>query len=241
MKRLCLAQRKPGRKHLSAFWRTCVTEGWSVETGKTGFVLGALASVLLLTGVPSSAGQGSRVTISGGRSPHHPRAHTGHRFGHRTYRHHGRSGHHDSFHYDRLGPSIDRLGPSIDRLGPGIRFHLGGHRGWRDHGSSGHIFRYYNRRHGHTHVHNPSCGHPYLYPYPSHDYLYPHHYPPHQVTVVVPPPVYVTTPYYCEPCGVGYAGVSLFHRHLERVHDIGAGEIEASLVDVQGRVVFSGY
>jgi hypothetical protein len=77
--------------------------------------------------------------------------------------------------------------------------------------------------------------------YPSAAYYPPSAPYPAAVPVVVPPRIIVTTPYYCGPCGIGFAGEGLFHDHVVIIHDVPGGTFESTLVDVDGRVVFVGY
>lgn len=206
--------------------------------GRIGLVLGVGALCVVVSGHTSAwAAQGERTLVAAGRAS--PRSHDGNRWHPGGESPHRRSESHGSFHYDRLGPSIDRLGP-------GIRFDLGGYEGQHDHGHSARSYRHpdyrnIHPRHRHAHRHDSHCDHILLRPNPRHYYGDPYGSPPSQVTVVVPPPVYVTTPYYCEPCAVGFVGVSLFHRHIETVHDIDVADIEGSLVDVGHRIIFGGY
>lgn len=55
----------------------------------------------------------------------------------------------------------------------------------------------------------------------------------------VPRSVVVTTPFFCDPCAVGFASPALFENHVH-AHGVPAGPIDDWLADVDGRLVFVG-
>jgi hypothetical protein len=57
---------------------------------------------------------------------------------------------------------------------------------------------------------------------------------------VAPPSVVVTTPFFCDPCAVGFASPALFQGHVRAMHGVPADQIDGWLTDVDGRLVFVG-
>ncbi len=62
----------------------------------------------------------------------------------------------------------------------------------------------------------------------------------HRADVVVPTTVAVTTPFFCDPCAVGFASPALFEGHVHATHGVPADAIDGWLTDVDGRLVFVG-
>ncbi len=127
--------------------------------------------------------------------------------------------------------------------------HGGGYGNWSGHGTGypktgncgGYWSTYY--RDPHHYPYRSFYGYyPYAGYYPYSGY-YPYGYLPNApvATVVVPERIVVTTPYYCGPCSVGFAGEALFLDHLRTVHAVPADGIEGSLLDLDGRTIFGGY
>jgi len=60
------------------------------------------------------------------------------------------------------------------------------------------------------------------------------------IAVVVPTTVVVVTPFFCDPCAVGFASAGLFQDHVQSMHGIPADAIDGWLADIDGRLVFVG-
>jgi len=54
------------------------------------------------------------------------------------------------------------------------------------------------------------------------------------------PTVVAMTPFFCDPCAVGFVSATLFENHVHRMHGIPAADFEGSLAEIDGRLVFVG-
>jgi hypothetical protein len=115
-------------------------------------------------------------------------------------------------HQQQLNNAFHRSGLHVD-----LGFH--GHHG--HHGDHGH--------HGHHNGWYAGCdsGH------------FGHHN--HPSIVIVSPPVVFANPYFCDVCGVGFAGDALFYSHLQHFHAVPAYALGTSCVWVGDQLVFSGF
>jgi hypothetical protein len=63
----------------------------------------------------------------------------------------------------------------------------------------------------------------------------------HSSITVISPPVVVVNPYFCEVCGISFAGDVLFFSHLRHFHGVPAHALGSACVWIGDQLVFSGY
>ena len=103
----------------------------------------------------------------------------------------------------------------------------GSYGGWNGGWNHGH--------HGHDH-HDGHCGGGHWrWPY----YAYPGSF--FYFGFSIPTPIFITSPFYCCLCGIGFAGNTFFYNHIHYAHAVPIGDIDPYLYTVDGRIVFNGY
>jgi len=189
-----------------------------------------VARVLALAGTTVVVAASPVWAFGSGGSTGRTSAAAGHRA---AFGHHGARGGHDG---DHRGLHVqDRIGRAFtSHHGIGSRFTFGdpADRGMRHHrsrrfssptlGPDSHL---HHTPDGRVFWHSPDGG--------RRDHEHPAH-----GTILIPPPVVTVTPFFCEPCGVGFAGEGLFHRHVCSAHGVAAHDVWSSVFDVDGRWVY---
>jgi hypothetical protein len=192
-----------------------------------------VARVVALAGTAVVVAASPAWAFESGGSMGRSSAAAGHRagFGH----HHGARGGYDAGHrglhvQDRIG----RAFTSHHGIGSRFTFADPANRGMRHHGSQ----RFSTSTLGpDSHLHHTPDGR--LFWHSPDDGRRDHGHPA-DVTILVPPRVVTVTPFFCEPCGVGFAGEGFFHRHVCSAHGVAADDAWSSVFDVDGRWVYGG-